>query len=90
MSAEKAHLKAAEPTPPASVMEKGEVTVQNGKASYSSDIGELPGPTFDQARTSRLLRKMDWNIVPFLALLYLCVMFIRAFSIPFMANGDAY
>lgn len=28
-------------------------------------------PTFDEARTGRLLRKMDLNIVPFLALLYL-------------------
>lgn len=33
------------------------------------------GPTYDSARTTRLLRKMDINIVPFLALLYLCVMF---------------
>ena len=29
------------------------------------------GPTFDSARTAKLLRKMDFNIVPFLALLYL-------------------
>lgn len=29
------------------------------------------GPSYDAARTARLLRKMDWNIVPFLALLYL-------------------
>ncbi|KDR66528.1 hypothetical protein GALMADRAFT_273465 [Galerina marginata CBS 339.88] len=29
------------------------------------------GPTFDKGRTARLLRKMDWNVVPFLSLLYL-------------------
>ena len=29
------------------------------------------GATFDSAQTGRLLRKMDLNIVPFLALLYL-------------------
>ncbi|TFK23509.1 MFS general substrate transporter [Coprinopsis marcescibilis] len=29
------------------------------------------GPTFDARRTGQLLRKMDWNIVPFLSLLYL-------------------
>lgn len=29
------------------------------------------GPTFDADRTAKLLRKMDFNIVPFLALLYL-------------------
>ncbi|KAI5781445.1 major facilitator superfamily domain-containing protein [Geopyxis carbonaria] len=32
---------------------------------------ELAGPKFDKERTAQLLRKMDWNIVPFLALLYL-------------------
>ncbi|TFK43569.1 major facilitator superfamily domain-containing protein [Crucibulum laeve] len=29
------------------------------------------GPTYDKERTHTLLRKMDWNLVPFLALLYL-------------------
>jgi len=29
------------------------------------------GPKFNKERTASLLRKMDWNIVPFLALLYL-------------------
>lgn len=29
------------------------------------------GATFDKARTGQLLRKLDWNIVPFLSLLYL-------------------
>jgi len=33
--------------------------------------GDSQGPTFDEARTAKLLRKMDFNIVPFLALLYL-------------------
>lgn len=33
------------------------------------------GPTFDESRTGRLLRKMDLNIVPFLALLYLYNLF---------------
>jgi hypothetical protein len=28
-------------------------------------------PSFDPKRTKKLLRKLDWNIVPFLALLYL-------------------
>ena len=37
-------------------------------------LGVDHGPTFDSASTTRLLRKMDVNIVPFLALLYLCVM----------------
>lgn len=30
-------------------------------------------PNFDQARTKKLLRKLDFHLVPFLALLYLCV-----------------
>lgn len=32
---------------------------------------EAAGPKFDKARTAQLLRKLDWNLVPFLALLYL-------------------
>lgn len=28
-------------------------------------------PIFDQARTKTLIRKLDWHLVPFLALLYL-------------------
>ena len=35
------------------------------------DVLEVGGPTYDQNATKRLLRKMDWNLVPFLALLYL-------------------
>ncbi|KAF9553590.1 MFS general substrate transporter [Agrocybe pediades] len=38
---------------------------------YETSAGQFSGPTFDAARTARLLRKMDWNIVPFLSLLYL-------------------
>lgn len=33
------------------------------------------GPKFSKERTAQLLRKMDWNIVPFLALLYLYVVY---------------
>ncbi|CEL63494.1 putative transporter C1683,12 OS=Schizosaccharomyces pombe (strain 972 / ATCC 24843) GN=SPBC1683.12 PE=3 SV=1 [Rhizoctonia solani AG-1 IB] len=45
------------------VPEHNEVRVD----SLESNIGGQ----FDAPRTARLLRKMDWNIVPFLALLYL-------------------
>jgi hypothetical protein len=44
--------------------------IYNDKEASRTDIY---GPTFDSARTARLLRKMDLNIVPFLALLYLWV-----------------
>lgn len=37
----------------------------------SSSLESNLGGNFDASRTARLLRKMDWNIVPFLALLYL-------------------
>ncbi|KAH6908798.1 major facilitator superfamily domain-containing protein [Coprinopsis sp. MPI-PUGE-AT-0042] len=40
------------------------------KAQVDVSIEEA-GHTFDQNATKRLLRKMDWNLVPFLALLYL-------------------
>jgi len=29
------------------------------------------GASFDEKRTKKLLRKLDWHLVPFLALLYL-------------------
>ncbi|KAJ3506752.1 hypothetical protein NLJ89_g6693 [Agrocybe chaxingu] len=53
---------------PQSVLEKPQIEVYEDKeaTAYSED-----GPTFDKERTGRLLRKMDWNIVPFLSLLYL-------------------
>ncbi|KAG9080073.1 hypothetical protein FRC06_007104, partial [Ceratobasidium sp. 370] len=41
--------------------------VVDASPSLESNIGGQ----FDAPRTQRLLRKMDWNIVPFLALLYL-------------------
>jgi hypothetical protein len=40
-------------------------------AKPSSEGTDEYEPTFDRARTRNLLRKMDVNIVPFLALLYL-------------------
>lgn len=41
--------------------------ISPNNVSLESNIGAY----FDPLRTRRLLRKMDWNIVPFLALLYL-------------------
>ena len=32
---------------------------------------ETDEPVFDEARTARLLRKIDINVIPFVALLYL-------------------
>src|SRR5438270_12659879 len=40
------------------------------KVSFGVDTH---GPTYNSSRTRQLLRKMDINIVPFLALLYLLV-----------------
>ncbi|CUA76385.1 putative transporter C1002,16c [Schizosaccharomyces pombe 972h-] [Rhizoctonia solani] len=47
--------------------EHKEILPSSGVDSLESNIGGQ----FDAPRTARLLRKMDWNIVPFLALLYL-------------------
>jgi hypothetical protein len=49
--------------------EKQEVRHVSGPGSLES--GE--GRKFDAAQTKRLLRRMDWHLVPFLALLYLYV-----------------
>ncbi|KAH8155576.1 uncharacterized protein LAJ45_00586 [Morchella importuna] len=40
-------------------------------ATTPSTMEAAEGPFFDAARTKKLLRKMDWHLVPFLALLYL-------------------
>lgn len=34
-------------------------------------VSESPVPEFDARETRRILRKIDWRLVPFLALLYL-------------------
>ena len=62
--------------PPYAIDEKTDV--KNGTMTPVSleagSAGErLEGPTYDSERTGSLLRKLDWNIVPFLSLLYLYV-----------------
>lgn len=42
--------------------------VESASSGYSS--GEEQ-PLFDEKATKRIIRKMDWNLLPFLALLYL-------------------
>jgi len=41
------------------------------KRIQSGSIDSNSGPLFDEVQTKALLRKLDWNLVPFLALLYL-------------------
>lgn len=52
-----------------------EVEISEGLHSTpisESNPRQITGATqFDQKRTKTLLRKLDWNLVPFLALLYL-------------------
>ncbi|TFK22746.1 high-affinity nicotinic acid transporter [Coprinopsis marcescibilis] len=58
-------------SPSESVLEKLEVDVRNKDIDASADALIEDRITFDDAQTGRLLRKMDWNIVPFLSFLYL-------------------
>lgn len=52
-----------------------EVALGEQKEVISTSSDSLPGevlePQFDQSRTKTLIRKLDWHLVPFLALLYL-------------------
>lgn len=50
-----------------------EIETEIEKVGAGDDNGSLGPPTFDQLATKRLLRKLDMRLVPFLALLYLCV-----------------
>jgi len=43
----------------------------SGSVLEKPHVNAYDGPNFSKERTAQLLRKMDWNIVPFLALLYL-------------------
>jgi len=49
----------------------GKIAVEVYEDKESAFKPEAYGPSFDASRTAKLLRKMDFNIVPFLALLYL-------------------
>jgi hypothetical protein len=46
--------------------EKTDAGVYEQPASHNSDT-----TSFDEKATKRLLRKIDWHLIPFLALLYL-------------------
>jgi hypothetical protein len=37
--------------------------------------GDVETQGFDESATKRLLRKLDWHIIPFMSLIYLCVSF---------------
>jgi hypothetical protein len=52
---------------------RGQQIEVSEKIPSSPTVPELgtAAPQFDQARTKTLLRKLDWHLVPFLALLYL-------------------
>lgn len=64
-------------------VEKKPVVADNNSLDEKPNKGSLTpvslesqgtdGPTFDSEQTGALLRKLDWNIVPFLSLLYLFV-----------------
>lgn len=52
----------------------GEISSEKREVAHVSGPGSLEcgeAGTYDGAATTRLLRKLDWHIVPFLSLLYL-------------------
>ena len=57
-----------------SIEDSGSLLEKPHLSAYDAD-----GPKFSKERTAQLLRKMDWNIVPFLALLYLYVLYTIQF-----------
>ena len=46
-------------------------TLHSTPTSVGNPREDPEAPQFDHARTKTLLRKLDWHLVPFLALLYL-------------------
>ena len=49
--------------------EKTVIEVKNPSASNSIDITEAQG--FDEKATKKLIRRIDWHLIPFLSLIYL-------------------
>ena len=45
---------------------KGDETPSEGAMMHVSEV-----PMFDQKATKRLLRKLDWHLLPFMSLIYL-------------------
>lgn len=50
--------------------------VEAVESSSGGSIGEAhvenDATVWDEKSTARLLRKLDWNIIPFMSLVYLC------------------
>jgi hypothetical protein len=40
-------------------------------ASASDSVESIEAQGFDEARTKKLVRKLDWHLIPFLSLIYL-------------------
>jgi hypothetical protein len=41
--------------------------------SISDSVESIEAQGFDEARTKKLVRKLDWHLIPFLSLIYLYV-----------------
>jgi hypothetical protein len=39
--------------------------------SASGSVDSIEAQGFDEARTKKLVRKLDWHLIPFLSLIYL-------------------
>jgi hypothetical protein len=65
-------LKMTAPKEPSSDLKLKLDVLEDGQIS-DTKAGTTEIQQFDQVNTARLLRKIDWHLVPFLALLYLYV-----------------
>lgn len=53
------------------ILEGKEYAIQHVETANSGYSSGDEQPMFDEKATKRIIRKMDWNLLPFLALLYL-------------------
>jgi hypothetical protein len=49
---------------------------QLAELSSSGSLGLTEAQGFDQKATRRLVRKLDWHLIPFLSLIYLYVLWL--------------
>lgn len=58
--------------------DKSFMTLSNGDSVATSvDISEREAQGFDASATKKLVRKLDWHLIPFLSLIYLYVLTLK-------------
>lgn len=52
---------------------KEEKSLSDAEVATTTEVGygDIANPAYDHAATKKLLRRLDWHIIPFMSLIYL-------------------